>query len=170
MMTDLDIGVGGREVAVSIDTTAGEAQIRWSPDAGGFEVRLQEPSGVVQPWHGPFAQLDALEAATAFALPKRARELLESDRAAEPARSVASSLAPRTVELGSPSGLIAYREGRIERYRTETIGAYVGSFDAKGNAQIQFEDGKRQIPVRHVAIDSPDGLAWGYDGAGPRDT
>ena len=163
-MTDV---ASDRDVAVTIETTRGEVQLRWNPTVGGFEVGVKDNDRMS--WAGPFPFVETLEAATALTLPKRAHDLLERDREQEPGRVAARLVARGAVDVGTPTGLMVYRDGRVERYRVESLGFYVGGFDERGIARISFDDGKRSVPVTHVVVHSVDGFAWGYDGAGPRD-
>jgi hypothetical protein len=150
-MTDL---ASDRDVAVTIETTRGEVQLRWNPTVGGFEVGVKESDRMS--WVGPFPFVESLEAATALTLPKRAHDLLEHDREQEPGRVAARLVAAGAVDVGTPTGLMAYRDGRVERYRVESLGSYVGGFDERGVARISFDDGKRSVPVRHVVVHSVD--------------
>src|SRR5437868_2876584 len=48
---------------------------------------------------------------------------------------------------------------------------YVGDWDPdSGHARIHYRADGIDEPVEHVTRHSPDGLAWGYSGAGPADT
>jgi hypothetical protein len=50
------------------------------------------------------------------------------------------------------------------------MGTYFGDFDDKGRAGLWYADADAaRTAVPHVISQSPGGVAWGYDGAGPSD-
>jgi len=46
---------------------------------------------------------------------------------------------------------------------------YIGTVVAPGDWQVDVTDGIRRSPLPHHVKHSPDGFAWGYNGAGPNE-